>query len=52
MEIISALLRRAESGDTLIVVSTLVLAEIRPLRAYEPKHNEVIWICFTQIVPT
>ena len=44
--IISALLRRAESGDTLIVVSTLVLAEIRPLRAYEPRHAEVIWELF------
>ena len=46
VEIISALLRRAESGDTLIVVSTLVLAEIRPLRAYEPGHAEVIWDLF------
>ena len=46
VEIISALLRRAESGDTLIVVSTLVLAEIRPVRAYEPRHNDVIWDLF------
>ena len=46
VEIISALLRRAESGETLIVVSTLVLAEIRPLRAYEPRHNDVIWDLF------
>ena len=44
--IISALLRRAESGDTLIVVSTLVLAELRPLRAYESRHSEVIWDLF------
>ena len=33
VEIISARLRLAETGDTLIVVSTLVLAEIRPLRS-------------------
>lgn len=46
VEIVSALLRRAESGETLIVVSALVLAEIRPLRAYEPGHAEVIWDLF------
>ena len=46
VEIISALLRRAESGDTLIVVSSLVLAEIRPLRAYDPGHDEVLWDLF------
>ena len=42
VEIVSALLRRAESGDTLIVVSTLVLAEIRPRSTYEPFHTGVI----------
>ena len=46
VETISALLRRAESDDTLIVVSTLVLAEIRPLRPYEPGHDEIIWDLF------
>ena len=46
VETVSALLRRAESGNTLIVVSTLVLAEIRPLRPYEPGHDEVIWDLF------
>ena len=46
VDTISALLRRAESGDTLIVVSALVLAEIRPLRAYEPRHADVIWDLF------
>ena len=46
VEIISALLRRAESGDTLIVVSAFVLAEIRPLRLYEPDHAEVLWDLF------
>ena len=43
VDIISALLRRAEAGDTLIVVSTLVLAEIRPVRPYNPDHDEVFW---------
>ena len=42
VETISALLRRAESGDALIVVSTLVLAEIRPRRTYDPSHVEVL----------
>ena len=42
VDIISALLRRAESGETLIVVSTLVLAEIRPHSAYDPRHDDVI----------
>lgn len=42
VEIITALLRRAESGDTLIVVSAFVLAEIRPRPAYELGHAEVI----------
>ena len=46
VEIVSALLRRAESGDTLIVVSTLVLAEIRPRNTYEPFHTGVIWDLF------
>lgn len=46
MEIIFALLRRAESGDTLIVVSSFVLAEIRPLRAYDASHAEVLWDLF------
>ena len=46
VETISALLRRAESGDALIVVSTMVLAEIRPLRAYDPGHAEVVWDLF------
>ena len=46
VETISALLRRAESGDALIVVSTLVLAEIRPLRTYDPSHDEVLWDLF------
>ncbi len=46
VEIISALLRRAESRETLIVVSAFVLAEIRPLRAYEPGHADVIWDLF------
>ena len=46
VETISALLRRAESGDALIVVSTLVLAEIRPRRTYDPSHVEVLWDLF------
>ena len=46
VDVISALLRRAESGETLIVVSTLVLAEIQPLRPYEPHHAEVFWNLF------
>ena len=46
VETISALLRRAESGDALIVVSTLVLAEIRPLRTYDPSHADVFWDLF------
>ena len=46
VDIVSALLRRAEAGDTLIVVSTLVLAEIRPVRAYDPDHSEVFWDLF------
>ena len=46
VETISALLRRAESGDALIVVSTLVLAEIRPLRTYDPSHSDVLWDLF------
>ena len=46
VETISALLRRAESGDTLIVISTLVLAEIRPLYPYDPNHEEVVWDLF------
>ena len=46
VDVISALLRRAESGDTLIVVSTMVLAEIQPLRPYEPDHADVCWQLF------
>ena len=46
VEVISALLRRAEAGDTIIVVSTLVLAELRPLYAYDPSHAEVLWDLF------
>ena len=46
VDIVSARLRSAESGDNLIVVSTLVLAEIRPLRPYEPSHSEVVWDLF------
>ena len=46
VEIISTRLRLAESGDNLIVVSAFVLAEIRPLRAYEPSHSDVIWDLF------
>ena len=46
VETISALLRRAESGNALIVVSTFVLAEIRPLRPYEPGHADVLWNLF------
>ena len=46
VETISALLHRAESGDALIVVSTLVLAEIRPLRTYDPSHADVLWDLF------
>lgn len=42
VEIVSALLRRAEAGETLIVVSTLVLAEIRPRYPYDPTHYDVI----------
>ena len=46
VDVISTLLRRAEIGNTLIVVSTLVLAEIRPLRAYDPRHSDVLWDLF------
>ena len=46
VETISALLRRAEAGDTMIVVSTLLLAEIRPLYPYDANHSEVLWDLF------
>ena len=42
VEIVSALLRRAENGEALIVVSTLVVAEIRPGSTYNPDHYEVV----------
>ena len=46
VEVIETLLRRAETGDAMIVVSTLLLAEIRPLYAYDPNHAEVLWDLF------
>ena len=46
VEVISALLRRAETGDAMIVVSALLLAEIRPLYAYDPNHAAVLWDLF------
>lgn len=42
VEIIAALLRRAESGDTQIVFSALGIAEIRPRSDYDPIYNDVI----------
>ena len=42
VEIVPALLRRAENGEALIVVSTLVVAEIRPRSTYNPDHYEVV----------
>lgn len=46
VDIVSALLRRAESGETLIVVSTFVLVELRSLRPYDADHAEVLWDLF------
>ena len=42
VDIVAARLRKAEEGENLIVVSTLVLAEIRPRSAYDTPRVEVI----------
>ena len=42
VDIVAARLKKAEEGENLIVVSTLVLAEIRPRSAYDTERAEVI----------
>ena len=46
VDVVSASLRRAEDGDTFIVVSTFVLVELRPLHRYNADHAEVLWNLF------